>query len=150
VHDATIEIRFVQGPVEYIPPPPLSGAGGEAVFLGRTRAEPHPEHGDLIALDYTAYEAMARRELEALAGRVVAERGARFVRMHHSVGRVGVGEASVLIQVLCPHRAEAFEGCRFLIDRFKEHVPIWKAERWATGRTWSPGRPASAGATPPP
>ncbi len=64
-----------------------------------------------------------------------------LVRIHHAVGEVPVGEASVLVQVVCGHRAKAFEACRFLIDRLKATAPIWKQELWADGTSWSKGTP---------
>ncbi len=134
-----IDILFTPGPVEYAAPPMIDIGGGECVFLGRTRGEVHDKHGALQRLRYTAYESMARRVLESLARVAVKEHGALFVRIHHSLGEVGVGQASVLIQVVCGHRAEAFEACRMLIDRLKSEAPIWKSEVWADGATWSRG-----------
>ena len=142
--ESPIDILFVHGPVEYAAPPLLAIGGGECVFLGRTRGEVHGKHGPLHLLRYTAYESMARRVLESLAAVAVKEHGALFVRVHHSLGEVPVGQASVLIQVVCGHRAEAFEACRMLIDRLKSEAPIWKSEVWADGTTWSRGLPVPA------
>lgn len=134
-----IEIEFKSGPVEYQPPPPLEEGGGECVFLGRTRREEHEEFGRLQSLHYEAYESMARSLLESLAREAVARHDALAVRIHHTIGTVPVGEASVFIQVVCGHRNEAFIACRMLIDRLKQEVPIWKKEIWEHGSTWSPG-----------
>lgn len=123
-------------------------AGGECVFLGRTRRESHPGHGDLIRLSYEAYEPMAHAVLEALARTAVKQHGCLAVRVHHALGEVPLSEASVLVQVACPHRAAAFEACRFLIDRLKAEAPIWKREVWADGATWSTGQPAESSARP--
>jgi len=106
------------------------------VFVGTTRAERHPVTGAaLVALDYEAYAEMAERQLADLAA---AARG-RFpvlrIAIVHRVGRVAVGEASVVIAVSTPHRAEAFEACRWVIDALKKDVAIWKREVWAEGAT---------------
>lgn len=136
------DIAITPGPVAYVPPPGgLERGGGECVFLGRTRREEDPDRGPLERLTYAAYEAMALKEMRRLAEQVAVDSGALFVRMHHAVGDVPVGEASVFVQVVCGHRAEAFAACRELIDRLKREVPIWKRERWADGDTWSEGAP---------
>lgn len=108
-------------------------AGGIDVFLGTTRAEMSPEHQGLVALDYEAYQEMALKELTGLA----ADARSRFpiikLAIMHRLGRVRVTEPSVIIAVSCPHRAESFEACRFLIDGLKAKVPIWKKEVWSDG-----------------
>jgi len=138
--DSRLHITLVPGPVAYMDGPTLPEGGGECVFLGRTRAETHPKHGPLTLLRYTAYESMAIKVLTALAQQAVDEHSALFVRLAHSIGEVAIGEASVLVQVICPHRAEAFAACRMLIDRLKAEAPIWKSEVWADGTTWSRGQ----------
>jgi len=135
----TLDILIAPGPVHYLAPPMIDVGGGECVFLGRTRGEMHEKHGALQLLRYTAYESMARRVLESLAAAAVKDHGALFVRIHHGMGQVPVGQASVLIQVVCGHRDQAFEACRMLIDRLKSEAPIWKSEVWADGATWSRG-----------
>jgi molybdopterin synthase catalytic subunit len=114
-----------------------SAAGGIDIFLGTTRVETSTTGEELLALDYHAYESMARRQLVELS------RGARkqwpVVRLAilHRLGSVAVGEASVLIAVSTPHRAEAFAACRWIIDELKKQVTIWKQEVWADGaKTW--------------
>ena len=111
-------------------------AGGIDLFLGTTRAEEHAEFGALVALEYEAYEAMAVSEIR----RLVAGARGRWPVIHcvvwHRIGRVAVGEASVIVAVGAPHRSEAFEACRFLIDELKKIAPIWKKEVYATGAQW--------------
>jgi molybdopterin synthase catalytic subunit len=139
-----IDVRMCDGPVTSVELRPWPGAaGGECVFFGRTRFETHPDHGDLVLLHYDAYAEMAVARLRELAQQSMATHGAIAVRIHHAVGDVPVGEASVLVQVAAGHRAEAFEACRFLIDALKKDVPIWKQERWADGTTWSDGAPVT-------
>jgi molybdopterin synthase catalytic subunit len=108
-------------------------AGGIDIFLGTTRAETAGDGRQLLALDYQAYETMARRQLSELA---IAARGqwpiAKLVILHR-IGRVSIGEPSVLIAVSTPHRAQSFEACRWLIDELKKTVTIWKQEIWDDG-----------------
>lgn len=138
-----IDIQIVNHPVtagaiEPFPP----DCGAECLFLGRTRAETHPTHGRLERLSYEAYEPMAKTVLKQLADDAVRDYKCAAVRIHHAVGDVPLGEASVLIQVAAGHRAEAFAACRLLIDRLKKEAPIWKREAWSDGTTWSKGAPA--------
>jgi molybdopterin synthase catalytic subunit len=140
-----IEIRLLDRPVSIPAGATPPGAGAETVFLGRTRRDSHPAHGELIRLSYEAYEPMARDVLEALARDAAARHGCRAVRIHHALGEVRPGEASVLVQVFAAHRAEAFAACRELIDRLKSEAPIWKREEWADGSTWSEGTPVRSG-----
>jgi MoaE-MoaD fusion protein len=109
-------------------------AGAVVTFVGTTRAENAGRR--VIRLEYEAYEPMALSEMHRLA-REAGERW-RIVRIaiQHRVGLVNVGETSVAIAVSAPHRAEAFEACRFAIDRLKETVPIWKKEFYEGGEVW--------------
>ena len=116
-------------------------AGGIDLFLGTTRN--HSNGKGVVLLEYEAYEPMAIGIMEQL------EREARTrwplvnVVMIHRIGRVPVTEASVAIGVSSAHRAEAFEACRFLIDRLKSEVPIWKREHFEDGTSeWSGPKPA--------
>jgi molybdopterin synthase catalytic subunit len=88
-----------------------------------------------IALDYEAYPAMAEKKMAEIE-RVARERWpVGEMVLVHRLGHLDVGEVSVAVAVSCPHRAQAFEVCRFAIDRLKEIVPIWKKENWADGGT---------------
>lgn len=139
--DPRLHIALAPEPVSYLPPPHLVEGGGECAFLGRTRGERDPRHGPLILLRYTAYETMAVRVLTALAQEAIERHHALFVRVLHATGEVPIGAASVLVQVVSAHRADAFAACRMLIDRLKAEAPIWKNEVWADGTTWSRGQP---------
>ncbi|MDP6600966.1 MAG: molybdenum cofactor biosynthesis protein MoaE [Phycisphaerales bacterium] len=140
---AAITVDLIEGAVDSIAPDPTPphGGGGHCAFAGYTRAEKHPVHGDLICLDYDCYRDMARDELKQLAAEAASRFGAVAVSIIHAVGRVDVGQASVRIDVVCPHRDEAFLACRFLIDTLKSRVPIWKREVWSDGSTWRDGVP---------
>src|SRR3954470_15541583 len=107
--DVAAAVAFVSTP----------GAGGIDVFLGTTRAERHADGRELVALDYEAYQEMATRQLHALAEQARAKWPVAKVAILHRVGRVAIGEPSVLIAVACPHRGDAFDACRFLIDQLK-------------------------------
>lgn len=110
-----------------------AGAGGIDVFLGTTRQESAPDGRELVALDYEAYTQMAQEQLQELVRK--ARRRWPIVRLAllHRVGRVALGEPSVIIAVATPHRGHAFEACRFLIDQLKVDVAIWKKEVWDDG-----------------
>ena len=107
--------------------------GGVVTFLGTVR--------DLtggrvtVALDYEAYPAMAEKKMAEIERETRERWPVGEILMVHRTGHLGVGEVSVAVAVSCPHRAEAFEACRFMIDRLKELVPIWKKENWADGGT---------------
>lgn len=114
-----------------------ANAGGIDIFLGTTRSEISASGHELLALDYQAYESMARRQLKELADGAREKWPVIRLVILHRLGRVPVGEASVLIAVSTPHRAEAFEACRWIIDQLKKQVTIWKQEIWAGGEaTW--------------
>jgi molybdopterin synthase catalytic subunit len=108
-------------------------AGGISVFLGTTRNEKNAEGKSLIALDYQAYEEMAVSQMRQFAVRARDKWPIRRLALIHRVGRVEVGKPSVLIAVSTPHRAAAFEACRFLIDTLKAEAAIWKKEVWSDG-----------------
>ncbi len=114
-------------------------AGGVDIFAGTTRQ--WTGERETVELSYECYEPMALKEMQVLLEEA-AERWP-LVRgcMVHRLGVVPVAEASVLIGVATPHRADAFEACKFLIDQLKVQVPIWKKEYYADGTTeWVQGR----------
>jgi len=88
----------------------------------------------VIALEYQAYEPMAMQVFYQIAADIRQKwSDVNRVVIHHRVGRLQVGEISVLVAVGCPHRSEAFEACRYAIDTLKHNAPIWKKEHWADG-----------------
>jgi molybdopterin synthase catalytic subunit len=113
------------------------GSGGIALFIGCVRD--HSEGHDVHWLEYEAYEPMALEKLE----QVVQEASERWpvsaMAIQHRLGRLEIGEDAVVIAVACPHRAEAFDACRYAIDRIKEIVPIWKKEFSESGAVWVGG-----------
>lgn len=124
--------------IEFVADP---AAGGIDVFIGTTRAERSPDGKDLVALDYECYERMARRQLEELARRARASWPILKLAILHRVGRVPLGQPSIVVGVSTPHRADCFAACRFLIDELKSEVAIWKKEVWNDGSArWVQGR----------
>jgi molybdopterin synthase catalytic subunit len=94
-----------------------------------------------LFLDYEAYEDMALQQMEALAVEGIEKFGVRDVALVHRLGRLEIGETSVLIVVASAHRGPAFEACRWLIDTLKRTVPIWKKEYFVDGAVWADGEP---------
>lgn len=97
-----------------------------------------------LYLDYTAYEAMALEQMKALAQEAKTRFAIRDVAMVHRLGRLEIGETSILIAVASAHRGATFEACRWLIDTLKKQVPIWKREVFVDGLVWAPGEPFPA------
>jgi molybdopterin synthase catalytic subunit len=90
----------------------------------------------VVALEYQAYEPMALHVFYQIAADIRASwPDVKRVVIHHRIGRLQVGEISVLVAVGCPHRGEAFEACRYAIDTLKHNAPIWKKEHWQNGST---------------
>jgi molybdopterin synthase catalytic subunit len=94
-----------------------------------------------LYLDYEAYEEMAERQMVELVAQAVERFGVRGVTLVHRLGRLEIGETSVLIVVASAHRGAAFEACRWLIDTLKKTVPIWKKETFVDGAVWADGEP---------
>ncbi len=109
-------------------------AGAIVSFTGTTRRD---NAGRVVLrLEYEAYEPMALSEMRKLAVEAGVRRKITRIAIAHRIGVVEIGETSVAIAVSAPHRAEAFEACRFAIDRLKEIVPIWKKEHFEGGEVW--------------
>jgi MoaE-MoaD fusion protein len=113
--------------------------GAAAIFEGIVRN--HTRSRRTLYLDYEAYQEMALKQMEELAERALAEFKIRDVAIVHRLGRLEVGETSVLIVVASAHRAAAFDACRWLIDTLKRTVPIWKKEHFEDGAVWADGEP---------
>jgi molybdopterin synthase catalytic subunit len=94
-----------------------------------------------LYLEYDAYPAMALAEMEKLALHALSALAVRDLRIVHRIGRIEIGQSSVLIVVASAHRAAAFDACRWLIDSLKKTVPIWKKEFFADGAAWADGDP---------
>lgn len=135
-------VELVATPIE---PGPIVAAlkagadGAVVVFDGivrdNTRGRP------TLHLDYEAYEEMALKQMRELRMQAMAQFGVRDVAIVHRLGRLVVGETSVLIVVASAHRGAAFDACRWVIDTLKKTVPIWKKEQFVDGAVWADGEP---------
>jgi molybdopterin synthase catalytic subunit len=117
--------------------------GAVVVFDGIVRN--HSRGRRTLYLDYEAYEEMAMRQMRELGEKARERFGVRQVTVVHRLGRLEIGETSVLIVVASAHRSAAFEACRWLIDSLKQSVPIWKKETFVDGQVWAPGEPFPEG-----
>jgi MoaE-MoaD fusion protein len=109
-------------------------AGAIATFTGTTRI--HSRGRTVTHLDYEAYEGMAEGVMAEIAGRLQDRYELCAVAIHHRIGRVGIGDTSVVIAVSAPHRQDALAACREAIDELKQRVPLWKKEVYAGGEEW--------------
>lgn len=113
------------------------GAGGIVVFIGSVRDMSDGKQVEY--LEYEAYEPMALQKLNEVAAEAKARWPVLAIAMQHRVGRLEIGDDAVVVAVACPHRAESFEACRYVIDRLKQVVPIWKKEHGEGGDVWVGG-----------
>jgi len=109
-------------------------AGAIATFTGTVRRRSRGR--DVVHLEYEAYVEMAEQVMADLADELERRYDLGHVAMHHRVGRVDIGEASVVIAVSAPHRHDALAACRDAIDTLKETVPLWKKEVYEGGEEW--------------
>jgi MoaE-MoaD fusion protein len=109
-------------------------AGGIATFIGTTRI--HSRGRTVHYLDYEAYGGMAEKVMAEIGQRLKEKYDLCEVAITHRVGRVGIGELSVVIAVSAPHRADALAACREAIDTLKETIPLWKKEVYESGEEW--------------
>src|SRR5581483_9172816 len=109
-------------------------AGAIATFTGTTRV--HSRGRQVVHLDYEAYEGMAEGVMAEIASALEARYELSAIAIHHRIGRVSIGETSVVIAVSAPHRGDALAACRDAIDELKERVPLWKKEVYQGGEEW--------------
>ena len=116
------------------------GAGAICTFTGIVRDN---SRGEAVThLEYEAYAGMAEEQMRAISAEIADRWPDARVAMAHRVGRLEIGEPSVVVSVSSPHRAEAIAACKWGIDRLKESVPIWKKEFAADGAVWIEGADA--------
>ncbi len=113
------------------------GAGGIVVFEGVVRDNARGKQ--VRYLEYDVYPEMAVQQIREIVAEAESRWGVERVAVAHRVGRLEIGEASVIIVVASPHRAEAFDACRYIIDTLKATVPIWKKEVATNGEEWVEG-----------
>jgi len=121
--------------------------GAVATFDGCVRNQSH--NRATLYLDYEAYESMAVAKLREISAAARAQFAIDRIAIAHRLGRLQIGETSVFIAVSAPHRAAAFDACRFLIDTLKRTVPIWKKEYFEDGAVWADGEQPPIPATTP-
>ncbi|MEW5982094.1 MAG: molybdenum cofactor biosynthesis protein MoaE [Acidobacteriota bacterium] len=114
--------------------------GAIATFVGTVRDQ---NLGRQVShLEYEAYEPLAAKALDAIGREVAREWPSVRLAVRHRIGRLDPGDASVVVVAASPHRAEAFQACRFAIERIKQVVPIWKREVFEGGQAWLEGATA--------
>jgi molybdopterin synthase catalytic subunit/molybdopterin converting factor small subunit len=136
------EVRIVREPIaapRVIEQLKMPEDGAAVVFDGVVRNNTRGRR--TLYLDYEAYEEMALKQMQGLAQGARSRFGVRQVAIVHRLGRLEIGETSVLIVVAAAHRGPAFEACRWIIDTLKKTVPIWKKEYFEDGAVWADGEP---------
>jgi len=116
--------------------------GAVTTFVGLVRD--HNAGRRVLWLDYEAYAPLAVKAFERIADEAAASWPHARLAIHHRIGRLDVGDASVVIAAASPHRAEAFAACRYAIERIKQIAPIWKHEHFEGGEVWIEGATADA------
>ncbi len=119
------------------------GDGAVVTFAGVVRDHSNGRRTDHLV--YEAYPPMAEREMAKIGEEAALRWEVDDIAILHRVGRLEIGEISVLVAVSSPHRADGFSACRFAIDRLKQTVPVWKKEMSEDGEYWveGPGMPES-------
>ena len=121
--------------------------GATVTFDGFVRNQSH--NRPTLYLDYEAYESMALAKMREIGFQLHEKYSIHRIAMVHRLGRLEIGDTSVFIAVSAPHRAAAFDACRFAIDTLKRTVPIWKKEYFEDGAVWADGElPPAPAATP--
>jgi len=116
------------------------GDGAIASFVGIVRDENLGRR--VLFLEYEAYEVLAIKAIERIVGEARHAWPDTRLAVHHRIGRLEIGEASIIIAAASPHRAHAFAACRYAIERVKQIVPIWKREHFDGGEVWLEGATA--------
>ena len=128
--DAAALVRLVSGP----------DAGAIATFVGLVRD--HNAGRRVLHLDYEAFAPLAEKTFGLIASEAASHWPSARLGIHHRVGRLEIGEASVVIAAASPHRADAFAACRYAIERIKQVAPVWKHEHFEGGEVWIEGATA--------
>lgn len=117
-------------------------AGGIAIFIGTVRsASPERRDSPVLRLEYEAYPSMATLQLRHICEEALAKYRAIHLLVQHRTGVLDVGEPAVAVVASTPHRAEAFDACRYVIEELKKRVPIWKKEVFEDGAEWVDAHP---------
>ncbi|HKJ25014.1 MAG TPA: molybdopterin converting factor subunit 1 [Myxococcota bacterium] len=133
LHEEPLDVHAVEARVTG------DDAGGVVTFVGAVRNRSKGQ--DIRHLEYEAYPGMAEREMEKICDEAARRWPDSRVAIAHRVGQLAIGDLAVVVSAAAPHRAEAFEACRFAIDTLKETVPIWKKEFTTEGESWVEDHP---------
>ena len=136
-------VAVTADPLDIEPLIALVGAAGDGAvvtFAGLVRD--HNQGRQVRFLEYEAYEPLAVRALQRIVDEAQGLWPDARLAAHHRIGRLEIGEASIVIAAASPHRADAFAACRYMIERVKQIVPIWKHEHFEGGDVWLEGRTA--------
>ena len=137
-----VEVKILSTPIDvsYCINKVMSpNTGGIDVFLGTVRNT--TKGNAVVQLEFEAYERMALAEMQKIASEAMSKWQLNAVVIHHRTGTLVVGDVPVVIAVGAPHRAAAFEACRYAIDTLKQTVPIWKKEVYEDGAEWVAAHP---------
>jgi molybdopterin synthase catalytic subunit len=140
--EKTGEVRIVREPIDaqaVLAQLKQPADGAAVVFDGVVRNNTRGRR--TLYLEYESYEAMALKQMESLAAEARTRFGVRAASIIHRLGRLEIGDTSVLIVVASAHRGVAFDACRWIIDTLKKTVPIWKKEYFEDGAVWADGEP---------
>ncbi|MFT4644137.1 MAG: molybdopterin synthase catalytic subunit [Planctomycetota bacterium] len=113
--------------------------GGIALFVGTVRNATQGK--EVVLLDFSAYKAMAVKEMQKIAEQALEKYNIHKIAIHHFEGKLKIGEIPVIIAVSSAHRDACFKACQFAIDKLKETVPIWKKEHFVDGSVWVNAHP---------
>jgi molybdopterin synthase catalytic subunit len=127
-----LDIKLTESPLDVM-------ACANFVFIGTVRNATKGK--PVMRLEFEAYEPMALAEMLKIAEQAKVKFGAKKIALHHRIGTLQIGEAAVVIAVSAPHRAAAFDACRYCIDTLKQTVPIWKKEIFEDGEVWVAAHP---------
>lgn len=127
--DVSTSLQWVQAP----------NSGAINIFIGTVRDSSFGKQ--VLALEFEAYDAMAKVELHKIAEYAKSRWTINRILIHHRTGKLVVGEMAVVILVSSPHRDDAFQSCRYIIDTLKQTVPIWKKEIYIDGAVWVAAHP---------
>jgi len=116
--------------------------GAVSLFVGTARlSSSEKTDGTVVKLDYEAYVPMAETVLRAIAQESVDQFRVEHVIIHHRIGSLNIGDAAVVAVVAAPHRSQAFDACRYVIEELKKRAPIWKKEGFSDGSAWVNAHP---------
>lgn len=140
VSTAPLSVERLAGALEQAARDEGEGCGGLCTFAGVVRATSRGRR--VRYLEYEAFEPLALKSFSRIVGEASTEWPGTRLGIHHRIGRLQIGEASVVIVAASAHRADAFRACRYAIERLKQIAPVWKHEFFEDGEAWVEGATA--------